>query len=71
MDKKTLAKLSIETFAQMDMYSPLMINNAAAQLELRIKPKDKEELRELISTALCNFADLFVDYYIYTDDDED
>lgn len=71
MDKKTLAKLSVETFAQMDMYSPLMINNAANKLELRIKPKDKQELEMLISKALCNFADLFVEYYIYTDDDED
>ena len=71
MDKKTLAKLSVATFEQMAMYLPLMINNATEQLELRIKPKDKQELEMLIDKALCNFADLFVDYYIYTDDDED
>ena len=71
MDKETLAKLSFATFEQMAMYLPLMINNATEELELRIKPKDKQELEMLIDKALHNFADLFVDYYIYTDDDED
>lgn len=71
MDKKTLAKLSIETFAQMDMYSPLMINKAAEKLGIEIDPEEQWKLEELISKALTNFSEVFVDYYIYTDDDED
>ena len=70
MDKKTLAKLSIETFAQMDMYSPLMINKAAEKLGIQIDPEEQWKLEELFTKAFCTFPDLFVDYYIYTDDED-
>lgn len=71
MDKKTLAKLCNETFAQMDKYSPLMINKAAEKLGVEIDIEKQWELEELISKALSNFSEVFIDYYIYTDDDED
>ena len=70
MDKKTLVKLSIETFAQMDKYAPLMINKAAEKLGIEIDPEEQWKLEELISKAFCSFPDLFVDYYIYTDDED-
>ena len=71
MDTKTLAKLCNETFAQMDKYSPLMINKAAEKLGIEIDPEEQWELEELISKGLSNFSEVFADYYIYTDDDED
>ena len=71
MDTKTLAKLCNETFAQMDMYSPLMINKAAEKLGIEITAEEKMELEELITKALYNFSEVFAEYYIYTDDDED
>lgn len=70
MDKKTLAKLSVATFEQMDTYSPLMINKAAEKLGLEITPEEKWELEELITDAFITFPDLFVEYYIYTDDED-
>lgn len=71
MDTKTLAKLCNATFEEMDKYSPLMINKAAEKLGIEVTAEEKLELEELISKALYNFSEVFADYYIYTDDDED
>lgn len=71
MDTETLAKLCNEIFAQMDKYSPLMINKAAEKLGIEIDLDKQWELEELISKALTNFSEVFADYYIYTDDNEE
>ena len=71
MDTETLAKLCNEIFAKMDKYSPLMINKAAEKLGIEIDLDKQWELEELISKALTNFSEVFADYYIYTDDNEE
>lgn len=71
MDKKTQEKICLDVFNYFSVSVEVMIHSAANARGLTLSRDEERELKEMFNKAVPNFASLFVDYYIYTDDDED
>ena len=71
MDKKTKAKICGEVFDYFRDSYGIMITVAANKYGVSLSNDELLEIENMFEKAIPNFKDLFVDYYIYTDDDED